>query len=126
MLLLYILTFGIKQWNLSVLLRTHVAGSVRKLSWCTQSGMRHENRRNHLGRLGTSFNSAFLLDHLYFVAGTVCKSSAHDATLKLCSFCPRNMTHEFKKNQPMNPCIILQGHHFVPATEILRENGFDT
>ena len=38
----------------------------------------------------------FLLVHAYFVAGTVCKSSAHDTTLKFGSFCPRFMTHEFK------------------------------
>ena len=38
----------------------------------------------------------FLLVHDHFVVGTVCKSSAHDATFKLRSFCPRFMTHEFK------------------------------
>ena len=32
---------------------------------------------------GCCFSDAFLLVHDYFVAGTVCKSSAHDATLQI-------------------------------------------
>ena len=56
----------------------HVAGTVCKLvhmKW----NMRHEN---HQGCLGTSFSGMLLLFLVYFVAGTVCKSSAHDATVK--------------------------------------------
>ena len=38
-------------------------------------------------------NNTFLLVQSYFIAGTVLKSSAHDA--KLGSLCPRFMAHKF-------------------------------
>ena len=41
------------------------------------------NGRNHLGRLGNSFSNAFLMVHVRFAAGTVCKSSAHYVTLEV-------------------------------------------
>ena len=52
---------------------THAAGTVRKLV---------DTKRT--------------LVHCYAVAWTVCKSSAHDVTLKLEAFCVSFMTHEVK------------------------------
>ena len=73
------------------------------VNWCKRSGLRHKRRTNHRGRLGIRLNDAFLLVHFNFVAGTVCKSSAH--FFKCCIgykkktglFCPRNMLNEFKQ-----------------------------
>ena len=87
-------------------------------SRCTQSGLRHRNRRNHRGRLEARFNGPFLLVHVYFIAWTVCKSSADN---ELESFCPR-FTNEFKPAE-FHAAGQLRGQNSVSATELLRKNG---
>ena len=68
--------------------RTKVAGTVGKLV-----------DMKRIEKSLTSFNWMFLLVHVYFVAGTVCKSSTHDAALKLGSYCPHFMMHRFKPTE---------------------------
>jgi len=87
--------------------RTHVAGTVRKLV--------HTKR---------------ILVHFYVVAGTVCKNSAHDAALKLRSFCPCFMTHEFKPVEFHAKCsgdkILSPQQNFFAKTGMSHEQYLGT
>ena len=74
-------------------------------AWCTQSELGHKNRRNHLGRLRTSFKSVSLLVHVYFVARTVCKSRTQCTVVILSPLFDQVLTHKFKPAE----CNTLQG-----------------
>ena len=92
-------------------------------SGCTWSGLRFKNHRHHWGCLGTSFNGAFLLVHVYFTGGTVCKSSAHDVTLKLGSFCPCFVMHKFKPAEFHAACCRSTKFCVHIRNLIFRKNG---